>query len=293
MKFYRETVENGHPDLAPGAALEAQYLMRAAVPGWASYMAQWDVEAKAVAADFEIKRDISYGGTPAEKLDIVLPTQRTTKMPVLFLIHGGYWRALDKDSILFAARPPAENGVVTVNIDYGLCPAVTLTELTAQCHAAMRWVRENIALYGGDPQNIHCAGHSAGAQLSTLLALAPEFSTGIRSVAAISGLFDLAPLALASMQADLRLTEREILMLSPLRLPPPRSGNWIFAAGTAETPAFIWNTERYATYCAAGGANCQVIKLAGANHYSAISVLGENGSALQTAWLQQLKQQRF
>jgi arylformamidase len=288
MSLYEEAIQNGHPNLAPGPALEAQYLMRAAVPAWASYMAQWDLDAQAVLRDFEILRNIAYGETPAERLDIVLPLQRSEKMPVLLLIHGGYWRALDKDGILFAARPLAQNGVITVNIDYALCPSVSLTELNEECHRALRWVRANIAAHGGDPENIHCAGHSAGAHLSAMLALTPEFSACIRSVTAVSGLFDLSPVALASMQADLRLTEREIQTLSPLRLPPPRAGNWIFAVGTAETPSFIWQTNRYAAHCSAG-ASCRVIPLAGANHYSAIGVLAEDGSELQKTWLDQVK----
>ncbi len=287
-KLYAGTIENGHPDLAPGPALEAQYLMRAAVPAWASYMAQWDVEARAVLEDFAVERDIDYGEAAAEKLDVILPLQPSRNMPVQFLIHGGYWRALDRDSILHAARPMAQNGILTVNIEYALCPSVTFTELTEQCHRAMRWVRANIAAYGGDPGNIHCAGHSAGAHLATMLALTPEFSTCIRSVAAVSGIYDLAPVACASMQDDLRLSDQEIRRLSPLRLPAPLTGNWIFAMGTAETAAFIWQSNRYATHCAAAGVNPQVIPLPDANHYSAISGLSQEGSKLREAWLRQV-----
>lgn len=290
MKLYAESLRNGHPDLAPGPALEAHYLLRAAVPRWAEHMAEWDAGAKAVLAEFEVLRNLPYGDSPAEQLDIILPKQPGQNRPVQVLIHGGYWRALDKDSILFAARPMAEHGAVTVNIDYALCPNVSLTELTEQCRRALRWVRANIAAYGGDPKNIHCAGHSAGAHLSTMLALTPEFSTCIRSVTGVSGVYDLAPVASASMQADLRLSEAEILSLSPLRLPPPRTGHWIFAVGTAETPSFIWQTHSYAAHCAAGGATIRLIPLSGANHYTAISVLGQDGSELQDAWLQQIKE---
>ena len=288
--LYAETVRNGHPDLAPGPAMEPQYLMRMAVPSWAAHMAQWDSWGQAVRADFDIKRDIAYGETAAEKLDIVMPLQPAANMPVVVLIHGGYWRALDKDGILFAARPLARNGILTVNVDYALCPNVSLTELTAQCHRAMRWVRGNIAAYGGDPGNIHCAGHSAGAHLSAMLALSPEFSCNIHTICAVSGLYDLAPVACASMQAELRLTEDEIAALSPLRLPPPHNGHWIFAVGTEETPAFIWQTYRYAAHCAAGGAIAQVIPLPGANHYSAISKLDEDGGELPEAWLRHIKE---
>jgi arylformamidase len=290
--LYAESIANGHPDLAPGAALEADYLMRLAVPSWAEHMAAWAAGGKAVRAAYDIKRDIRYGQSAAERLDIIMPLDPVENMPVLVLIHGGYWRALDKDSILFAAGPPARSGIITVNIEYALCPGVSLTALTAQCHRALRWVRGNIGAYGGDAQNIHCAGHSAGAHLAAMLALSPEFSDFIQTICAVSGVFDLAPVACASMQADLRLTEDEVLALSPLRLPPPRRGHWIFAAGTAETAAFIWQTERYAAHCTAGGATAQVIRLHGANHYTAISMLDEDGCALQEAWLRHIKESR-
>ncbi len=290
MSPYAQTVRNGHPDFAPGPALEAQYLMRAAVPNWADYMVDWDVQAKAVLADFEVVRNLAYGTSPTEQLDIILPTLRTAAMPVLFLIHGGYWRALDKDGILFAARPMAQNSVITVNIDYTLCPAISMTALAEQCRQALRWVRANIAGYGGDADNIHCAGHSAGAHLSTMLALTPEFSTCIRSVTGVSGVYDLAPVACASMQADLHLTDEEIQALSPLRLPPPpRHAKFIVAVGTSETPSFIWQSQSYAAHCAADGLTCRLIMLPDANHYSAISVLGQDGSELQQAWLQLVK----
>lgn len=290
MTLYAESIRNGHPDVSPGPALEAQYLMRAVVPNWADYMAQWDADGQAVLTGFDVRRNISYGGTSEQRLDIILPQSKGSKRPVQILIHGGYWRALDKDSILFAARPMAQAGVVTVNIDYALCPSVTLTELTAQCARALRWVRSRIATYGGDPENIHLAGHSAGAHLATTLTLDAEFSSCVRSVTGVSGVYDLAPVACASMQADLRMTEDEIIALSPMRLPPPRSAKWLLAVGTSETPAFIWQTEAYAAHISGIGLGCQVIHLPKANHYSAISTLAEDGADLQAAWLKLAKE---
>jgi arylformamidase len=285
MTFYAESIRNGHPDLAPGPALEAQYLLRQAVPGWADHMAEWEVAGKAVLAGCQIWRNILYGDTAEQRLDIILPRFPVRNAPVQFLIHGGYWRALDKDSILFAAGPMVQAGIVTVNIDYALCPAVSLTTLTQQCRLALRWVRDNITVFGGDPNKIHCAGHSAGAHLCAMLALTPEFAAAIRSVTGVSGIYDLAPISVASMQADLRLTALEVTSLSPLRLPALRGVQWIFAVGMAETPAFIWQTHAYAAHCAAHGAAVQLIALPEANHYSAISVLGQDGTELQNAWL--------
>jgi hypothetical protein len=101
MTLYAESIRNGHPDLAPGPALEAQYLTRAAVPAWADYMAQWGAGGKAVLAGFDIKRDISYGDTPEERLDIILPNNAVRNAPISPLMA-----AIRKTSIA-PAIPPA------------------------------------------------------------------------------------------------------------------------------------------------------------------------------------------
>ena len=69
------------------------------------------------------------------------------------------------------------------NFDY-LLNSVTLVILSALCAAALDWVQQNIAHYGGDPDSVTVFGNSAGgASVSALLtvpaALAPTFHRAI------------------------------------------------------------------------------------------------------------------
>jgi acetyl esterase/lipase len=65
---------------------------------------------------------------------------------------------------------------------------------------AVRWVRDNIARYGGDPDRIFLAGHSAGAHIVALLTLDNRYLEHvglnrniIRATAGLSGPYDFVP----------------------------------------------------------------------------------------------------
>ena len=56
----------------------------------------------------------------------------------------------------------ARNGLVGVDLNYRLAPKAVWPSGADDVGSAVRWVRENIGLYGGDPRRIYVWGHSAG-----------------------------------------------------------------------------------------------------------------------------------
>src|SRR5262249_59746854 len=68
-----------------------------------------------------------------------------------------------------------ENGVVFVSVNYRLTPAVTHPAHVSDVAAAVRWVRDHAAEFGGDADQIVLMGHSAGCHLVTLVALDPRY----------------------------------------------------------------------------------------------------------------------
>jgi len=277
-------VAAGHPDVS-GAALEAQYYMRGAVPQWQHYLSLWEAESAAARKTLPWTLDIQYGNSGDETLDVMLPAASVKDAPVQILIHGGYWRALHKDDFTFLAPPLTAAGIVSVVVNYALCPTVTMSELTEQCRRAVRWTRAHIAEFGGDPKNLHITGHSAGAHLAVMMALTPDLSEVIRSVTGLSGLYDLAPVSLCFMQQDLRLTEAEIAALSPMHKALPRDLKLLLGAGSEETEAFHWHSAAFGEICNANGLDCAVMKIPGHHHYSVVGVLCEEGP-LRSAWLE-------
>jgi arylformamidase len=226
------------------AWFDAQYNNRARIPEHPSILKHW---ADASARAYELPGwvcDLAYGEDASERLD-VHPAARPGA-PVLVYIHGGYWRALDKRDQSFVAPPFVDAGAMVVLANYVLCPAVSIEQIVLQLVKALAWVYRHAAEYGGDPERIVVAGHSAGGHLATMLlacdwhAVAPDLPGDlVKSALSISGLYELEPLRHAPFLApDIRLSAASAQRLSPAAMPPPR-GSLVTVVGGDESEEFL------------------------------------------------------
>ena len=125
-----------------------------------------------------VKHDVDYLSDSNYKngkdlLDIYMP-DGAEHVPVIVYFHGGaLMMGSKRDGAIVASRIlPMGIGVVIPN--YRLSPGVQHPAHIQDAAAATAWVVENIKSYGGDPDNVYVAGHSAGAYLAALLALDPS-----------------------------------------------------------------------------------------------------------------------
>ncbi|WP_328966851.1 carboxylesterase/lipase family protein [Streptomyces sp. NBC_00239] len=113
-------------------------------------------------------------------LNVWTPGADDSKRPVLLWIHGGGFISGSGALPHYSGETFARNGdLVAVTVNYRLGPLGYLYFgeddaggnfwLTDQ-RAALQWVRDNIAAFGGDPDNITVAGHSGGALSAAALA---------------------------------------------------------------------------------------------------------------------------
>jgi acetyl esterase/lipase len=86
--------------------------------------------------------------------------------------HGGGWTSGDKASLTKYCASQAEGGMVVVNVNYRKAPRFQMSHVLADANAALAWVRQNIAGYGGDASRIVLGGDSAGGQIAALLTAA-------------------------------------------------------------------------------------------------------------------------
>ena len=119
-------------------------------------------------------------------LNIWSPAPDRAKRPVLVWIHGGAF--VMGSSRVFTGRHLAEQGdivVVAINYRLGVLGFVNFGEALGDDRietnvglrdqvAALRWVRDNIAAFGGDPDRVTIAGESAGSMSVSLLMHAAE-----------------------------------------------------------------------------------------------------------------------
>ena len=141
-------------------------------------------------------------------------------LPVAMWIHGGGFNNGYGHELEFDGEAYARRGVILVTINYRLGifgffshpDGCTGNDGLLDQLAALKWVRENIADFGGDPENITIFGQSAGSMSVQLLAASP-YTEGLFA-RAISQSGGLASEMLSSMAAgeDERLREAELLL---------------------------------------------------------------------------------
>lgn len=134
-------------------------------------------------------------------LNVMTPAKKANeKLPVLVWIHGGGF-------ITGSALSPnganlAKQGVVYVSIEYrtGSLGFLSLPELTKESpnHAsgnyglmdqilALKWIKNNIAAFGGDPDKVTICGESAGAIAVSMLCASPQAKGLFRGAISQSG----------------------------------------------------------------------------------------------------------
>ena len=226
--------------------------------------------------------DLSYGATPREHIDVF--TQQGGA-PVFIFVHGGYWRALEKDIFLAVCAPFADRGFVAVNVDYGLRPEFTLPEIVAQVLRAITFIAGNAASYGGRADRIVLCGHSAGGHMVAWAASEDWRARGveeieIKAVVPVSGIFDLGPLRQTSINDDLALDANTARRFSPfyhLSRPLP---SMLCVVGGRETKGFLEQTQKFDTALQVAGHISQALIAEGLDHFSICLALADPNSAV-------------
>ena len=95
---------------------------------------------------------------------------RKEKAPVVLYVHGGGWIKGKRDKVYNLPDYASDRGYVLVSTDYRPVPRTTIDGQVSDVVRAIRWVRANIARYGGDPSKIVIMGHSAGSHLVSMVA---------------------------------------------------------------------------------------------------------------------------
>ncbi|MBA4189437.1 MAG: hypothetical protein C0467_15715 [Planctomycetaceae bacterium] len=150
----------------------------------------------------EKHKDIAYrNGMGADKerhlLDVYVPKGKKD-FPVVLFVHGGAWKWGDKSLYAGIGESFAARGIGMVICNYRLSPKVQHPAHIEDVATAFAWTHDNIAKYGGNPNDLFVCGHSAGGHLVSLLATDPSYlksvkksPTDIKGVISISGVYKI------------------------------------------------------------------------------------------------------
>lgn len=209
--------------------------------------------------------NLAYGSGEREAWDLF--PGRDPAAPVLVFIHGGYWQWNRRQDFACVAEGALAMGWGVALCGYSLAPEATLTRIVWQVNAALDWLSAHGAEHGmGGP--LVLSGWSAGGHLTALGAEHPSVSAAV----AISGIFELGPIRDTYLNAALKLTDDEILELSPMRRPVVMKPMAIVHGG-AELPELCRQSRDFHARRAAAQAPGPLWPVPGADHFRVLEAL--------------------
>lgn len=239
----------------------------------------WCLEASARTRErMRHEADIAYGPERAQRLDVYVPEGVSSGAPVLVNIHGGFWHWGYKEWHGFQAETFSDVPAISVSVEYRLSPPAVHPDALNDCVAAVAWVYQNIARYGGGPSRIYLTGHSAGGHLAALTALSPALleaagvpSSAIRGCMPVSGVLDVADAGLPEPRVADFAGSGDRTAMSPMALVSEGAGmQWLVLYGEKDFPVLIPQAKAFAAALRAAGAAVSVIEDPGADHFDVV-----------------------
>jgi len=130
-----------------------------------------------------VLKDAPYAlKSPAQKLDLYLPSRTDRQTPVIVWLHPGGFFAGDKDgsgtidplsyvNLPHLFGPMLERGYAVASVNYRLSDEALFPALIHDVKASIRWVRANAKKYGFNKERVAAWGASDGGYLAAMLAV--------------------------------------------------------------------------------------------------------------------------
>ena len=220
----------------------------------------------------------AFGEHPEQILTVHRTTNATegATQPVLVFIHGGGWDAGNPVDYAFIGRNLAPEGFVVVSAGYRLGESGKFPAMLEDGAAALRWVHDNIASHGGNPQRIYLMGHSAGAYNAMMLALDRQWlgreglpADTIDGVIGLAGPYDFYPFDTDSSRFTFGDAPRPELT-QPVNFARGDAPPLLLATGDADMTVKPRNSKALARAMTAAGAPTEAVLFGAMNHEGSI-----------------------
>lgn len=259
------------------ALLESIYNPRAAGPdvetGMARRLAESEQARKQLAGNCNVSIDIRYGEGSKETLDLYRPITNTQAAPLVLFIHGGYWRGGDKQDSTLVVPSLLSAGAVVANINYDLCPTISLDTMVEQIIRAVRYCHHHAATWHANPRQLTLIGHSAGAHLAARVMNSKADANGlpadlVSTVIAISGIYEPEVITHISVNDEARIDVETARRNDCLVNPPLAHARYLVIAGGDEPPGWIEQSRLYTDVVSAAGSPCEFYILDHTDHFT-------------------------
>jgi arylformamidase len=237
---------------------------------------------------------VAYGPSEYEGLDIF--DCGIKGAPVNVFVHGGAWRRNMAADYALQAEPLVRAGAHSVIIDFINVDQAKgdLFPMYEQVRRAIAWVWNNAASFGGDRDHLYVSAHSSGSHLSGVVLTRGWQEEGLpadfcKGAVLLSGMYDLAPVALSKRSAYVSFTPAMIEKLSGGRYISSLNAPLVLAYGTCETPEFQRQSRDFAAAVKAAGKPVELLVGEAYNHFELLETLANPYGLTGRAMLKQMR----
>ena len=229
-------------------------------------------------ANVVVHRDIAWGADAWRRFDVFTPASATEPRPVLIFLHGGGWMSGYKEWCGLTAPGVIESGAILAAPTYRLAPEHRYPVFLEDCIDAVDAIRLRAHEFGGDPERLYIAGHSAGGHLAAMVALRQDLwngriGRGLRGVLPISAILDVVrenpePGSLEELVYLKVLARREDdVAASPTTWAAAARVPFVLTWGGHDTERVLRSNAKMVALLRAANAPCAARCLAGLNHF--------------------------
>ena len=240
--------------------------------------------------DIIVENDIEYANPDDQhlKVNMARPAKGTGPFAAIVCIHGGGFRAGDRNGYNDMIRQLAQQGFVAVTVEYRLAPKFPFPAAVYDVKASVRWLRANAKKYKIDADRIGAMGGSAGANLAEMLGVTegvkmlegtegnPDQSSSVQAVVSYFGPTDFTKSYGKSVDAaevlplylggDLEKARLRHLQASPLYWVTPTAAPTLCIHGTKDTYVAHEQAVWFVDKMKATGAEAQLMTMENAGH---------------------------
>ena len=225
-----------------------------------------------------IGKDLAFGSN-GQTLDVWRPVGPVVKRPVVIFWYGGGWYKGNRRAYGFAARAFAKAGFVVVVPDYRKVPQIRFPAMLQDGADAVKWTRDHIGEFGGDPAQIVLSGHSAGAYTVAMLTLDQRWLKAVgvdprivKAAAPLCGPYDFYPWTSDSAR-DAFKGAADPAMTQPITFARADAPPMLLVTGTADTTVRPRNAIHLAARLKTLGGRVELINYPNQTHEGVVMAL--------------------
>ncbi len=227
---------------------------------------------------YRVERAIPYGPDERHRLDVYLPKHKPQSAPALLFFYGGGFLSGNKCEYRFVGQALASFGFNVRIAHNGQFPDHRFPEFVEDGAKAAAFLQKTLPEFGGDPDRLFVAGHSAGAYIAIMLASCPKYlseagadQSVLAGAIGIAGPYDFLPITNATrieiFGGPDRVETQPIYFIEGKR--PPM----LLLTGDRDVNILPHNTHNMAARMLEEGNDVEVIVYPGIEHFRIILAL--------------------